>query len=474
MIGIIDLSSLAAQSEPAVMTILDAALKGTAILAAGLCGALLLRRASASAQHLVLGITFGSLLALPLLRPIVPAWDVDVPAGLRSSLASAQEAYVDDLAKAAPLTTTGPIAALSSDRFPLRLRLLVGWSLGALILAAYFGLGLLRVHRLAAGARKITNGRWLEDASRARRTLRLDRRVRLLQSDRTAVPLTYGILRPAVVLPAEAERWDPSLRRDVLLHEMAHVRRRDCLTQLAVRAACALYWFHPLVWVAAHEMRQLRERACDDEVLGAGSRASDYATHLLEVARCFESRTGTAHPLSIAFARRSNFVGRVSDLLDGDRRRGSVSRPASVLSFAAASLFVLPLAAISPWSPADAAEGCGTPVVPERLVHARFATGDIVEAYEGPRTRLPATIRPGQADFTARGWCPVRFGQPPGETITASPWRISLRDAGSSRGRIGRLSLETVEKRPRPALPKAAGVLLATSDDQLEIPASKT
>jgi beta-lactamase regulating signal transducer with metallopeptidase domain len=473
MVGFLDPTSLMALSDPAVILILDLALKGTAALGVGLLGALMLRRGSASTRHLVLGLTFGSLLALPLLGPLLPSWEVEVPSGVRSSLASVQEAYVGDLVEVAPFSRAMPLAALPSDRFPLRLRLLAGWSVGLLALLVYFGLGTVRVRRLAAGARRVTNGRWLEEASQARRTLHVDRRVRLLQSDRATVPMTWGVFRPSVVLPAGAESWDPSLRRDVLLHEMAHVRRRDCLMQLAVRAACALYWFHPFVWWAAHEMRQLRERACDDEVLRAGSPASEYATHLLQVARSF-GRPSLAQRASIAFARGPSFVGRVTDLLDGDRPRGSVRRPVAVLSLVTASLFVVPLAAITPW-PAGVAEDCVAKEAPARLVHASFTTGDIVAAYDAPHLRLPATPLQGKADFTARGWCPVRFGQPADGSKEPGAVSISLRDPVSSLRRTGRLSLETVAKRPSPALPKPAAMLLAcASYKQLEISASKT
>ena len=100
----------------------------------------------------------------------------------------------------------------------------------------------------------------------------------------------------------------------MLLHELAHVRRRDLVGHTLGRLACAVYWFHPLVWTAAKRLRSESERACDDLALTCGARASDYAEHLLDIV------TGVRHhatpAVALAMARRKEFEGRMLAILD--------------------------------------------------------------------------------------------------------------------------------------------------------------
>src|SRR4029077_15656369 len=122
------------------------------------------------------------------------------------------------------------------------------------------------------------------------RQLSLSRPVGLLTSATACTPMAVGVRRPSILLPANCVDWPAEKTRIVLSHELAHVERRDVFWQLAARVAAALYWFHPLVWLAAGRMRHERERACDDRVLSAGVRAIDYAAGLVEVAGALSGR----------------------------------------------------------------------------------------------------------------------------------------------------------------------------------------
>ena len=120
----------------------------------------------------------------------------------------------------------------------------------------------------------------------------------------------------------------------MLLHELAHVRRGDVAMHLLARTALALYWWNPLAWFAWREFLKERERATDDLVLHAGARASDYAGHLLEVARTLQPAPATAWA-AIAMARRSQFEGRLIAILDSGVDRKPSGRRAPVAAAAA-------------------------------------------------------------------------------------------------------------------------------------------
>ena len=179
--------------------------------------------------------------------------------------------------------------------------------------------------------------------------LDIRRPIALLESATAITPMTWGFRNPVVLLPREARQWSFLRLRDVLTHELAHIKRNDYMTQLVSRYACAVYWFNPLVWLAARQLRQERERACDDTVLNAGTKPSEYAHHLLEIARSLKASNSTAFA-TVAMARPSQLTGRLLDVLDDTRSRRAVTGAASKTSWAVAALLVLPLAG---WGPAQ-------------------------------------------------------------------------------------------------------------------------
>jgi len=166
------------------------------------------------------------------------------------------------------------------------------------------------------------------------------------------MPMTFGVLRPTVLLPEEARGWSEERRRVVLLHELGHVLRGDAATHLVARAALALYWWNPLAWTMWRGFLKERERATDDVVLGAGTAASDYAGHLLEIARTMQARQASA-AAGVAMARRSQLEGRLLAILDGRTARGQQRRAATVAAVVAAIAIMAPVAAVRAQSQAE-------------------------------------------------------------------------------------------------------------------------
>lgn len=161
-------------------------------------------------------------------------------------------------------------------------------------------------------------------------------------SGEVTIPFTWGLLRPVIVLPEAAATWPGERRRLVLQHERVHVRRRDWLAQTISQMACAVYWFHPLAWYAARQMRLERERACDDELLRSGVNAVDYAGHLLELTRGAAGRTVAG----VAMAEQNELEARMRFLLDLKRNRKALGRAGAIGVVSAALVLVAPLALV--------------------------------------------------------------------------------------------------------------------------------
>jgi TonB family protein len=214
---------------------------------------------------------------------------------------------------------------------------------GLLIVAARFLAGAVRTGRMVRRARPATYAEALADSLRG--TLGIGISVRALESSAVTVPMTWGTVRPVVLLPEAARHWPTVRLHAVMLHELVHVRRRDLLAQMVAQAACCLYWFHPLVWLAARQLRKEREGACDDAVLSGGVSAPDYAGHLLEVARLMmQSRSLADAP---AMAESGDLEERVRAVLDRGRNRAPVNSRLSATVATLACALLLPVALVT-------------------------------------------------------------------------------------------------------------------------------
>jgi TonB family protein len=298
--------------------LLDQAVRATVVLVAACLAALVIRRASASARRFVWIAAAFCLLALPVLSRLLP------PIGARRVQAKPAAGTVMTVSPAR--TSTIPVAGQAPSSQTPWIPML--WAAGALVVVGRFVVGMIRLAWLKRGSRRI------EPAGD----------VACLESTRVPMPMTCGVFWPVILLPADYRNWSKDRLRLVLAHELIHVQQRDCLFQIVMQMACALYWFHPLVWIAAARLRIERERACDDGVLRLGIHGPEYAGHLLELVRTLRPAATTS--FAVAMAHQSNLESRLVALLDAKINRKKLSRRAALVTVVASVCLLLPVAVV--------------------------------------------------------------------------------------------------------------------------------
>ncbi|MGA2724919.1 MAG: TonB family protein [Bryobacteraceae bacterium] len=332
----------------------SAALKSTAVLGAAWLAAWALRGRSAALRHLVWTAAAAAVLALPFLSASLPALRVPASGALLPFDPAVVFRVGSSAAAEQPSSSLLPSAsarrAIHAPRYyDWRIWLMLLWAAGAAGAFLRMFAAFIAVWRVQRAARPFPD----DGLARAlAQSLGIRHHVGVLESRPGGMPMTFGLLRPAVFMPPEAAAWSEERRRIVLLHELAHVRRGDVATHLLARTALSLNWWNPLAWSAWREFLKERERATDDLVLNAGARASDYAGHLLEVARTLQSAPATAWA-AVAMARRSQLEGRLLAILDSGVKRHVPGRMAALAATLLAIAAVAPFAAMQAQTPAQ-------------------------------------------------------------------------------------------------------------------------
>ena len=348
--------------------VLRTLVQATALLAvAAIVQAGFRRRGSAAARHLVWTCSLAALLALPIAEAALPRWTVEIPVaatvaaagpGVKQTASAPASAfagtptlfdtgYVGDAGLTTQDVRLEPRAARPMPRARWGFAIALLYVAGVVLLLLRVAVETFVLRRLARESRPIKDADWQRVLAEATARLSIARGVRLLRNPRDVIPLTFGMLRPAVIVPASADAWSEARRRAVLLHELAHIARHDCATQLLGAVACAMYWPHPGVWMAARRMRRERELACDDRVVSAGTEPRAYAGDLLELARSLGSAPAPVTALAIARkASTGELENRLVAVLDGARNRAALTRVRGVLAVAASMVVLVPMAGL--------------------------------------------------------------------------------------------------------------------------------
>jgi beta-lactamase regulating signal transducer with metallopeptidase domain len=412
------------------------------------------RTSPAIRRHGVWSVTFVALLALPLLALILPGIHVPLP-GWGVASATKPEPAVQPIPIAgsnAPPATQSPVTSHESRVLEknaeslvttqessvtisapdIRTLLVTLWLVG--VVTALLGLlrSLIRVRQLASSGTPVDDREWRHAAVVIAKRLGLRVTPDLVFSTAVATPMAGNFARPVVFLPTDAPHWDTDRRDVVLTHELTHLVRRDPLRILAARVACALYWFHPLMWIAARRSTADCELACDENVLALGVRPSTYARVLLDFANSPTPVLSAALPI----VHRHRLETRVMAILsnsDSAYQRAAGPRRTFITTVVAVGM-ILMVAAIRPGA-IRAEAGANVATLPAVIV---------APAVKAPEVIVPPVVRePGAA--------------PESQLVTqdASCWSMSTRTRGGFSGssqvegsriiqRVGRLGRERV------------------------------
>ena len=380
---------IADHAIPAISFILNTILKGTLILFIAYGCSLVLKRASAATRHFVWTMAISGILLLPVISFVLPSWEISIsPAFLTEKtmnplsdssgrpevLASPEISALD---KSVPTNTrsetqmngtdknathqiktqsraifqslTGTVQKFAhsalNNQFSVLLCIL--WAAGTMFIFLHQLIGRMHVWKTGRRSVRVTDREWMRLFNDLKASCRIRRPVQLLKNDSIHMPMTWGFRKPKILLPAEAESWPDDRKRFVLLHELSHIKRWDTLTQLFAQIAGALYWMNPFVWLANRRFLSEREHACDDFVLKGGSKASEYAGLILDIAQSSHPRR-IVSLATVAMARKTQLEGRLLAILNPRLSRQALTRVTAFLIGAAVLLAVFPLAAMQP------------------------------------------------------------------------------------------------------------------------------
>lgn len=369
---------LATVSTEATFSLLvETSMKAALLLGVACVTAAVCRRSSAALRHAIWAAGVSAVLALPALAFCLPSWKA-VPIGAASRdtdetttatlLNSAQSSGRDTApARSTPQDTWRsaqrpggrPMDSPRSDSQPttfasdrplnsadrgtfatstpdLRRWAVISWFTVASLLALRLTVSWLRVRRLVRRCWAVDDGPIVTEFTAIRDKFRLRRRVACYVAPFATAPLATGILLPRIILPPASREWTREQLRLVLMHELAHIRRHDCLTQLVANLACALFWFNPLVWLASWRMQVERESACDDAVLRHGVAPAHYTEQLFSLATGLEYHRVLA-ATTLPMARPSRLENRLRAIGNSNQNR----RPLSVRQRIAAMCVVV-------------------------------------------------------------------------------------------------------------------------------------
>ena len=300
-----------------------------------LCCMLLLRylnyrQGSAAHHHIVVIIDLLSTLLLPLSSYIMPAYDIVIEVTRPIVSESFPSALGDVLRNS--ITENHQLVSISSS-------LLVAYACIMLIILTSVFISNLKIYVLSARCDHVKQVYWKQSLRACARDLAVDGNILIKHSRLISSPMTWGVFKPVILIPTNAFHWPDQLIQSTLLHELAHIKRRDWLSQQFARCVCAVYWINPLCWRALNQLNNFAETASDDIALTSGQDSTHYARSLVNVATHLnQKQTYTLAAMSMANNKKASQLKlRVQSVLTP----GEQHRPLTATQAALALCFVV-------------------------------------------------------------------------------------------------------------------------------------
>ena len=347
------ISTLTGWIDPGqLMALADATVKSTLLLLAAMAAIALGRKQSPAWRGWVLWLALLFVPAVYFLSFLVPDWQWDAAFAMNGT-PNPMESYLRATAlpamdpapmREAVQRTSDPALAAHGTTWP-RIVFLI-WALGTAAAGLWFMVSRCRGIIARRTCPEVHRGLLADALDHERLRTGLLRRPKLFVGESWAMPATWGIWRPAILLPREAASWSGERLRHVLWHELAHIVRRDALSSMLAVPATILLWFHPLAWIARRLLNESREAACDDWVLTRGqAEPAAYSADLLTIVRQhFDQGKVTT---GLAMAQSSKVGNRVRRLLDHSISRAPLTTgqrlrltAAGLMSLATATLLI--------------------------------------------------------------------------------------------------------------------------------------
>ncbi len=295
---------------------------------------------SAADKSLLADAGILSLLLLPLTSFLLPQIELAPPQAISATIDSMS---VESAMAAPVMMSPGP--APTASALPWGMIAITLYAATVMMLIALLAVSLIRLHRIRGASHAATDIRWVRALEAAERRSGSKRRAALLSCDSIASPMSWGLVRPVIVVDAAA--FGDAGRIDAIIaHELAHVHRFDWLRLVLARVMTAIFWFNPLAWLLARASHQLREEAADDAVIRADLGKTDYAGLLVATVRHAQGWPDlAAHGVAPS---QSSIARRVRHILDRTSSRAPTTAKWSLTALALATMVNATFAAAQP------------------------------------------------------------------------------------------------------------------------------